>query len=162
MRVIRKIKHLFWLSILCFVLMAATFLIMPIASSTATYSDRRALFLVGADFWISALVGYIMVAIANCERRWFLTHKTGDDVRMDCRCGLLTFFSNTIATVFDSILFTSIGVAIITVFTEWKNTFLPYILLFLIILSLNLHAMFNGRIYKVTKYKRVRRGTDNE
>lgn len=162
MRVIRKIKQLFWSSIACFVLMSVTFLIMPIASSTATYTDRRVLFLVGADFWVSALAGYILVAVANRDRKWFLIHKAGEDVRMDCRCGLLTFFSNTIATIFDSILFTSIGVAIITVFTEWKKGFLPYVLLFLITLSLNLHAMFNGRIYKVTKYKRVRRGTDYE
>lgn len=162
MRSIQKIKRLFWLSIFCFTVMSIAFLIMPTASSSATYSNRRMLFLVGVAFWISALAGYALVIIANRERKRFLTHRTDDDVRMNCRCGLLTFFSNTIATVFDSILFTSIGVAIITVFTEWKKSSLPYILLFLITLSLNLHAMFNGRIYKVTNYKRVRRGTDNE
>ena len=162
MRVIRRIKRLFWLSVLCFTVMSVTFLIMPVASSITTSSERQFPFLVGTIFWISAVTGYVLVVTANSKRRWFLIHRTDAKVNMNCHCGFLTFFSNTIATVFDSILITSIVVAVITVFTDWKNTFLPYILLFLITLSLNLHSMFNGRIYKVTKYKRVRRGTDNE
>lgn len=155
MRSIQKIRRLFWFAVVFIFLMSASILLMPIAVQMGE-QDRKMTALIGIIFWISAIVGYVLIAMANAERKWFIIRKGDGDVKMNCHPGIVTFFTNVPATVFDVTMVLSFLMFIIINFTDWRYEYITYVLLFLMVLSLNMHCLFNGRIYKAIKYKRTR------
>ena len=130
--------------------------------SVNAYGSPDGTVLIGLVFWISAIAGYVMIAMANSERKWFINRKVDGNVKMNCRPGIAEFFSNVPATVADVTMIMSFLLFVIIGFTEWKYEYISYILLFLLVFSLHMHCMFNGRIYKATKYKRTRRESSYE
>lgn len=161
MRSVRKIKHLFWFSAFFQFLMSVSILFMPAAVQIGQ-QDRKMTVLIGLVFWISTITAYVLLGIANSERKWFLNRKVGIDVKMNCRPGIAEFFTNVPATVADVAMILSFLLFVIVGFTNWKYEYISYILLFLFVFSLQMHCMFNGRIYKVTKFKRARRESSYE
>lgn len=156
MKNVRKIKRLFWLAVSFLFLMSGTILFMPMVSKTGE-NNRQVLLLIGTVFWISAIVGYTMLMLANSERKWFLKNKVGIDNKMNCLPGIITFFTNVPATIADVVAILSFVLMVIINFTDRRYDYISYVLLFLLVLSLNMHCLFNGRIYKTTKFKRTRR-----
>lgn len=161
MRSIQKIRRLFWFAVVFIFLMSASILLMPIAVRMGE-QDRKMTALIGIVFWLSAITGYTLIAMANTERKWFIIRKVDGDVKMNCHPGIATFFTNVPATVFDVTMILSFLMLIIINFTDWRYEYVTYVLLFLMVLSLNMHCLFNGRIYKATKYKRTRRESSYE
>ena len=156
MRRVKKIKRLFWLAIAFIAIASGTFLLMPLVTE-ATQNRRMLTMAIGIAFWLSSIAGYALLIAANIERRWFINHKVDGDVKMNCLPGVISFFQNIPGTVFDVIMFMSLVMLLIIAFTKWRYNYISYILLSLFYLSLNLHSMFNGRIYKSTKFRRTRR-----
>lgn len=161
MKSVKKIKRLFSLSVLFLFTMSGTILFMPIVSK-ADGTNKPGLWLVGALFWCSAIAGYTMLLLANAERKWFLKNKVGIDNKMDCKPGIITFFTDVPATVFDITVIVSFIAFVIINFTNAQYEYISYVFLFLLVLSLNMHCLFNGRIYKTTKFKKMRRVDNNE
>lgn len=156
MKNVRKIKRLFWLAVGFLFLMSGTILFMPMVSKTGE-NNRQVLLLMGTVFWGSAIAGYTMLLLANSERKWFLKNKVGIDNKMNCLPGIITFFTNVPATIADVVAILSFVLMVIINFTDRRYNYISYVLLFLLVLSLNMHCLFNGRIYKTTKFKRTRR-----
>ena len=156
MRRVKKIKRLFWLAIAFIAVASGTFLLMPLVTE-ATQNRRMLTIAIGIAFWLSSIAGYALLLAANIERRWFINHKAYRDVKINCLPGVISFFQNIPGTVFDVIMFMSLVMLLIITFTKWRYDYISYILLSLFYLSLNLHSMFNGRIYKSTKFRRTRR-----
>ena len=156
MKSIQAIKQFFWFAVLFQFLMSVSILLMPMAVQMGQ-QDRKMTVLIGLVFWISAIAGYVLAAMANSERKWYIKHKVDGNVNMNCRPGIAEFFTNVPATVADVTMILSFLMFVIIGFTEWKYEYVSYILLFLSVFSLHMHCMFNGRIYKTTKYKRTRR-----
>lgn len=156
MRRVKKNKRLFWLAIAFIAVASGTFLLMPLVTE-ATQNRRMLTMAIGIAFWLSSIAGYALLIAANIERRWFINHKVDGDVKMNCLPGVISFFQNILGTVFDVIMFMSLVMLLIIAFTKWRYDYISYILLSLFYLSLNLHSMFNGRIYKSTKFRRTRR-----
>ena len=156
MRSLRRIKRLFWIAVVFLSLMAGSILLMPLATKIGE-ENRSILLGVGLAFWLSMIAGYFFVYVANRERKWFIRKKLDGDVGMGCRPGVITFFDNVLATVADVVMIASFLLLIGVSFTELKYEYISYVLLSLLIFSLNMHCLLNGRIYKVTKFKRTRR-----
>ena len=161
MRSILKIRRLFWFAVVFIFLMSASILLMPIAVKMGE-QDRKMTVLIGVVFWLSAIAGYVLIAMANAERKWFIIRKIDGNVKMNCHPGIATFFTNVPATVFDVTMILSFLMLIIINFTDWRYEYVTYVLLFLMVQTLNMHCLFNGRIYKATKYKRTRRENSYE
>ena len=157
MRSIQKIKRLFGISVVCQFLMSASILFMPSAVQIGQ-QDRKMTVLVGLVFWVSAIFGYALLIMANLERKRFINRKADGDVKMNYCPGIAGFFTNIAATVADVAMILSFLLFVIVSFTEWKYDYISYVLLFMSVFSLHMHCMFNGRIYKVTKYKRIKEG----
>ena len=157
MRIIRRIKKYFWASVVCFVLNAACFLFMPYATEQAEITNRTSLFVTGSAFWLTLLAGIVLLVFANLERRDFARTRLDGDYKMGSRVGIITFFDNIPATVFDILMIVSAIASTILIITKRSNVQLTFIAISILVLSLNMHCLFNGRIYKSTKYKRVRR-----
>ena len=149
MKTIKKINLLFYFSVLSLVFMSSTILIMPIVDNTVRI-------LLGAAFWIFTVIGYALLIVANFERRWFINNKMDGNVRMDCLPGIATFFDNILATIADTVMILSFIIFVICTITKLKYEYISYIVLFLLLLSINMHCLFNGRVYKATKIKRIK------
>lgn len=69
--------------------------------SAVEYQEQSGIYLVivGSVFWISAIIGYLFVILANIKRREFITDKYDGNLSMNCRIGIITFFDNVPATV---------------------------------------------------------------
>lgn len=156
MNSVYKIKKLYWFAVAFLFLMSASILIMPMAVRMAE-EDGIMDVLIGCVFWISAIAGYTLLAIANSERRWFIKYKTDGDIKMGCFPGIISFFTNVPATVADVTMIASCLLFAIISSTSHGNDYVSYVLLFLLVFSLHMHCLFNGRIYKSTKFKRTRR-----
>lgn len=152
MRTLGKIKRLFWSSVVCLTIMSAMFLLMPIVSDT-TGKAKAWFYIVGIVFWVSLIAGYCLLGIANKEQRSFVVRKTQQDVSMNCRPGIITFFSNVPGTIADTVFIASLLATVIVCFTKLWGTYVSYILIFLVVISLNLHGLFNGKLYKVVTIK---------
>jgi len=132
MRSIQKIRRLFWFAVVFIFLMSASILLMPIAVQMGE-QDRKMTALIGIVFWLSAITGYTLIAMANTERKWFIIRKVDGDVKMNCHPGIATFFTNVPATVFDVTMILSFLMLIIINFTDWRYEYVTYVLLFLMV-----------------------------
>lgn len=157
MAIIKRVKTNLLLAIIFLSIHAATFLLMPLASKYADVTHRISLITLGSTFWAAMLAGYVFLLIANVHRRQFVRKKLNGDYRMNSRIGVLNFFANTPAIVADIILFVSIAVFVAMLLFKATDNYGTFVMLFLLDLSLNLHCILNGRIYKTTKYRPVRR-----
>lgn len=152
---IHKAKILFWISFACEAVASATFLWMPFVRET-----RTGQMITGIIFWIFLICGYVCIGLANHFRKMYnlKTHRRCQHTKQ--RICLFEFFSNIPAAISDAALVAALLIAVITAFTELKETCLPYPLLSLILLSMNAHCMFNGRVYIFTNFKPIK-GDEN-
>lgn len=150
MKEVKKINQLFWISVLALFLMSACILLMPLPDRID--EDSRIMTIVlGSLFWGTAIIGYVSIFLAERERKHLMKKKM--IITEKSLPGIRNFFSNSVAKVADVTMMISIIVFVIISFTDLIYEYVSYIILFLVIFSLNMHCLFNGRIYKMTKMK---------
>lgn len=148
----KRLAALWKLAVLFFILMSATILVMPFAVNREEQGQIFVV-LIGAVFWISTLAGGVLVFLANGERERLLkTLKKRKECTDRQLPGVVCFFSNTVAKAADVICAISLLAGILIYFSNFRNTYLAYVALFLVVLSFNMHCFLNGRIYKLLKY----------
>ncbi len=152
MRSIQTIRNQFWLSVGLLTGMSATFLLMPWASALADRSGEWSIRVAGLLFWLFAITGYGTVMKANKNRLKFLNKKFGRDIQKNFRPGILCVFSNRYAKIADVMLAIFAAVFVVSLFTQLKNTYYIIAILSLFVWAANMHCLFNGRIYRITKY----------
>ena len=157
MSIIRKIKRFFRIAVACFAVNAACFLFMPAFVRQSHAANKAGLIVLGIVFYVSLLAGIAATVCANAARREFARTRLNGDYRMDARIGAFSFFGNIPATVFDVTLIVSAAAFAAVLIIGRAQSELTFAFLSLLVLSLYMHCLFNGRIYKSTKYKRVRR-----
>lgn len=157
MRIIHTIRKQFWLSVGLLTGMSATFLFMPWASAFADRTGDWSIRLTGMLFWLFTITGYVTVIRANNNRKKFLSKKFGRDIQKDVRPGVLCFFSNRYAEVIDIMLAIFATAFVVLLFTRLKNTYFIIVILSFLIWAANMHCLFNGRIYRITKYNHKER-----
>lgn len=160
---VKEIRWLFWIAVGCFAAHAISYLLMPTAMRTfENNGSKGSRMLVGCIFWLPLLLGYILVILANLERKTFIRSRLDGDISMQCHMGVVTFFSNTPAVIADATLLAGSIALVIIYFCDVANQYITYVMLAIVSFSLNMHGLFNGRIYKTTKYKRTRRVENHE
>ena len=159
---IGEIQWVFPAAVGCFAAHAASYLLMPAAVRTFASGESRGLLLAGCVFWIPLLAGYGLIALANSKRKAFSDGRQDGDIAMQRRMGIVTFFSNTPAVIADSALIAgSIALAILCL-CGGTSRYITYVMLAIVSFSLNMHGLFNGRIYRTIKYKQTRRVENHE
>jgi hypothetical protein len=141
----KRMIRCFWGAVVLLTLMSASFLLMPLNIRIALgYLPA----LSGNIFWLSAIIGYLLVARANSARKRMEPENCAAESR---RVGILTWFSNRPAIGIDALLILSTIGLIAVLLIDGGSSYLAFVLLFLVVLSLNLHGLFNGRIYQTIK-----------
>lgn len=154
MRRIDKLITYYCLSASAMFIMAATVLFMPYAVENGE-QNRLVVVAVGLIFWASAIAGYGFIIAANIVRKKIMSLMSGSYSSLSGRPGIITFFSNVYATVADTTMILSFVIFIMINLTELKTTFFAYIFLFLLIFSIHMHCLFNGKIFKVIQVSRT-------
>ncbi len=145
MNAIKKCRLFFWLSVLFLTLMSGTFLIMQYAVDKG---GELMIVFVGIAFYVFLIAGYVLVAVANHMRKKIKTEKSRRKTNND-RMGVITFFANIPAKIFDVIMVVALIGFVIINFTSHKDDYITFVLLSILVLSVNMHSLFNGRIFRV-------------
>jgi len=151
------IKRRFWLSAAFLTAMSAMFLVMPWASSVADKTGEWSVRIVGVLFWAFAITGYALLAAANARRKSFLAKRFGSDIQADRRPGAFCVFSNKVAKVIDILLAVFAAVFIILLLTPLRSTYIIILALSALVWAANMHSLFNGKIYRTTKFNHKER-----
>lgn len=161
MKTIQRIRKRFWLSAALLTAMSATFLFMPLASEMAGKTGGWSIRILGGLFWLLAITGYGTVIRANAGRKKYLQKRFGRDIQEKFRPGVFCFFSNKAAEIVDIMLILFAIAFVVAIATRLSRTYYIFVILSLFIWAANMHCLFNGRIYRITKYEPKER-TSNE
>lgn len=138
----RKAVSCFRNAALCFLFQACSILLMRPLSQGGTLTARMN----GALFWLCTVSGFVYLRWAAA---WIKTLPGGNDTALwrGSPVGLLAFRQNKIGLVCDAVLAVSVVTLLVCLLFADEGYYL-YILISLVFLSLNLHGLFNGRVYK--------------
>lgn len=156
MRLFKETIKLFWLSFACLTITALTFLWMPFIQE-----KRAGLVITGIVFWGTLIAGCVLIYLANKKRIQAVYKLNIRSKYTSSRIGLFKFFSNIPAIIADSVLVSSLILALIVALSKLKETYMPYFILFLLLFSLSSHCLFNGKIYRFISVKQFRGDEDH-
>jgi len=151
MKDLRTIRRQFWTAAGLLTCMAATFCLMPYASSRFIVSGGWSLRIVGALFWLFTISGYTFVVLANRSRKQYIRSHFRRDIQRKYRPGLLCVWSNPLAIAADIALVVFLAAFTVSQFTSIKNSLLAMALLAGTVWAVHMHCLFNGKIYRITK-----------
>jgi hypothetical protein len=157
MRRYRSAKNAVISAVVCFFLMAATILAMPL---TLRYRQQSLVYLLGGSFWLFLFLGLVFSFIASGKVKDFLmVQKRGKDWT-DWPIGLIGFGKSVPALIFDVLCLLSILGVVIGSFTALKSHYIMYVLIFLAAFSFAMHCLLNGRTLRYLEtMKKVRKSS---
>ena len=147
----KKLKVLYFLSTMFLAIGSASFLFMPIARDLSSGTNKAPLLINGLMFWVPFILGYVFVFFANIQR------KIINGVKVNRKPRMINFCSNNYATIFDFLLIISFVSLVVLFVLHQGESYITFVVLFLLVLSINMHAMFNGKIFKTILNKNEER-----
>ena len=143
----RYLKLLWYLAVIFTSVMAMTFLFMPIAADFNNPNRSEFMLATGIVFWSSFLIGYaswmIAIVASRKDRKEKQRFKFG-------------IFCNAPTAFFDMTFCVALICIVVSVLLKKTQDYSIYICIFLLILSLNMHGLFSGNLYR-TQIKSQRR-----
>lgn len=142
---IKKREHvLLIISVMSFLLFSISFLLMPIENSLLMIVS-------GAMFWASLIVGIITQILLSVNIKKWKQQKRGKLKRHLKRSGLLSFFSNPLAKVFDITMVVGVIGLIISMIATQSSGYICYVFIAITVFSFSSHCIFNGKNYYYIK-----------
>ncbi|MCI5656978.1 MAG: hypothetical protein SOT80_10785 [Candidatus Pseudoruminococcus sp.] len=127
------------LSMISFFIMSATFLVMPLIQTDIDSGNNAYSIIIGITFWLTLVFGIISLFLARKNIQGIENIKKG--------IGLIKFFQNKIAAIFDILLIISIiGLIILTIVTD-GTLYICYIFFSAVTFSFIMHCILNGKIF---------------
>lgn len=106
--------------------------------------------LTGVLFWGCLIIGIVFLIIVNSHRK--SNQRIKSNVRYQSRrVGVISFFSNRIATVFDITMVIFFVLFMISMFVPVISQSVTLVLFAFLLCSVYMHSMFNGVNYKYIK-----------
>lgn len=141
----KSLMSLFIFSLICMIIFAASFLLMPVANSISLNEGKNGfLYTVGIMFWGSLLVSQVLTLLVSIKR------KKGCEKRDTQKLpGIVSFFSNKEARIAD--ILAAIFIVIFAVCVFATDSYLIYVFMFLSVLLFEAHCVLNGKNYKYIK-----------
>jgi len=140
--------RLFIISIIALFAVSVCIAFMPFASLKKQNDVFLPIYIVGGAFWISILLGYGSILSLNHKRKKYLKFLESSGTN---RPGILCFWTNMPAQIFDLLTIISLLALIITLIKNQSSTQLIFGLMAIFFFSINMHSLFNGANYKYIK-----------
>lgn len=154
----KQMKHLrMWLAWACLMwaLFAATFLFMKPVVESQSASGRTATVLLGLAFWALLALAVLFTATAAGKYRAICRQKK---ITVSGLPGLLRFFRNPFAVVVDCLLLLAAIFGIGLLILRPENQYFYFADLFLLAMTVPLHAIANGKMVRISRYSRYSGG----
>ncbi|MGN1319887.1 MAG: hypothetical protein ACI4U6_02090 [Acutalibacteraceae bacterium] len=144
-----------WLiaSIISFLLLSISFLLMPIESNNATEGVSIITILSGAIFWISIVCGIVTQAVLSHRIKSWLASNRIRNGRLARKCGVISFFKNPFAVAADIAMIVGLIGLVITIILTHGIGYTCYVFLALFVFSFSMHCILNGKIFYVIENK---------
>lgn len=145
-----KKNHMAYLivSIVAFLVFSISFLLMPVEAEPMEQGTNVYTIVAGLMFWIGLVVGILMQVILSVLRRnWFSRNRVRLPLTNQPKLGLISFFKNKTAVVFDVMLIISIVGLVIAMLVTDAVGYSCYVFMTLTCFSFCSHCIFNGKIY---------------
>lgn len=156
MTVMRKLRGSFNKCVISFSVFSLTFGLMPLPYYLSDKLRRAGFVINGLLFWAALAAGFIfLIKAAGYARTVCASNPQAKYIRAHPP-GILSFFSNGTAAVFDILLPASI-IAMAVVLIKSGGDILTFALIAVTVFSLIMHSLFNGRIYHLIKKLKTRR-----
>lgn len=151
----KQTERLFQCSVVSITLMSVTFLLMPAGNHLTGGFRRVFLFMLGVVFWLSLAAGYgILILIYRNNRERPKQYSEISD-KADAPEQKKDLIPNREVMIADL----AIIVAVITGITLWirgkPSQYLIYVVLAVLVEAVNMHFLFNAKIYKMIKSKEM-------
>lgn len=140
---IKKYKCLYVISAICLVCFAITFLLMPISNYVPIEYSRISSMIIGTIFWLTGITGYSLL---------IFLYKNIKGKRK------IYIFANRITIIADIAFLLGIICFILALSLKLTSTYLGYVAIFILVLSLNVHLIFSRNYLR--KLERKRGGFD--
>lgn len=151
----KQTERLFQCSMGMITLMSVTFLLMPAADHLTGGFRRVFLFILGVIFWLSLAAGYGILILLYRNNRERLKQYSKISGKTDMRGQKKGLIQNREALIADL----AIVVAVITGMILWirgkPSQYLTYVVLAVLAEAVNMHFLFNAKIYKMIKSKEM-------
>lgn len=143
-------------------------LLIPYSNIEGTKAQQMMAYIIAFLFWASIIGEVVLVRLASRERKR-LDRKLckGKEINQSL-FGVFSFFKNKEAIVTDIILFLSVILLGVIIWTNVKTSWIIIGVVSVLVLSFNLHCILNGKNYrylkeirKVKTEKKNRRGKGN-
>lgn len=102
-------------------------------------------------FWMCLILYTVSLMLSSKERQKIEKSKFRVKKLKKNHIGVIKFFQNKEAVIFDVLLFISTALIIVSIITKTEFEWLIAISLFLWFISFNLHCLFNGKNYMYIK-----------
>lgn len=135
-------------SIIGYFIFSISFLLMPIEAKGVEQGPNVVTVVAGIMFWIGLLVGIIaQICLSASRKNWFNKNRVRLPLSNQPKLGLITFFRNKIAIIFDVLLIVALVGLIVSVMLTDATGYACYIFIALTTFSFCSHCIFNGKNY---------------
>ncbi len=136
-------------SIFCFLIFALSFMLMSIGSQTVSDKLSTTSLIAAILFWASILAGLVIqIILTKLVKNWLAANKV-DNESLPKRIGIISFFKNKLAAIFDILMFGGL-IGLVAAFIATQGIgFLCYVFLSLFVFSFAMHCILNGKKYFV-------------
>ena len=135
-------------SIAAFLVFSISFLLMPVEVDPMEQGTSVYTIVAGLMFWLGLIIGILMQVILSILRRnWFSRNRVRLPLTNQPKLGLITFFKNRVALVFDVMFIVSVIGLVISLIATDAVGYSCYVFMALTSFSFCAHCIFNGKIY---------------
>lgn len=155
MRRIAYIKFRLYVSVVSLRITSLCFILIPFTAIID--SDKKLIcnIMISLVFWRSLLLSCTMLVLANNKLRSINKYVTVRRFLGKSKIGIISFCSTDMGKIFDAILILSLIAFLINIIIlEDLNEIITYFIISILVFSLSMHCVFNGKIYKITKFKK--------
>ena len=139
-------KIWFAVSVCSFLLLAVSFLLMPLGEETGTELSTYAL-VAGGLFWGALLLGIVTQCVLAHRRRAWYAKRRNKRMRTAQKIGLISFFKNKPAAMADvALLLSLIGWIIVMIVTDGFG-YICFVFASLFVFSFSMHCILNGKVF---------------
>lgn len=126
------------LSVIMLAVSASTIILSSFTDYSSGGTVRIISLVLSLCFWIGILIGYIYM---------FIFYRKKDKKSLKGRVGIISFFTNMYAVISDIIMILDISLIVILSLINFKMALIYSLLLGILFLTINLHCIFNGRVF---------------
>lgn len=134
---LNKLKKQELISILAFVFSSASFMLFYFVDYQKNNFTKALGYLLPAIFWLGLIIAVVMQILISLKLKMEVTKN---------KIGVVSFFKNKYAVVFDVLMIVSIIITLILL-VKHVNNFIVFLIISLLIISFEMHCILNGKYF---------------